>query len=238
MLDQFSLWKTGLFCYIGWMNEQVEKKEIPEILLIDKPKGITSFDVIRILRKKLGVRKMGHSGTLDPLASGLLVLGIGTGTKKLAEFIKLDKVYEAYVLLGKQTATGDMEGKILREIKTPDFSEEEINEVLEKIVGVIKLPVPAYSAIKKEGVTLYSIARAGGTVEVPIKEMFVYWVKLLGHSREGDNYILHIELKVKSGTYIRSISEEIGRLLNIPATIKDLRRLSVGDFLVKEADTI
>lgn len=221
------------------MNAMVVTQPVPEIILIDKPKGITSFGVIRELRKKYGIKKMGHSGTLDPLATGLLVIGVGRGTKKLKEYIKLPKVYETHILLGKRTSTGDMEGEVVEEKVVTDVSLEKLQEVVSGLVGPITLPVPFYSAIKLLGVPLYLMARRGKDMPaLPLKEMEIYWIKLLDHEREGDTYVIHLEMYVKSGTYVRSIAEEIGRRLGVPATVKDLRRISIGDFNVKDSDKL
>lgn len=209
-----------------------------EILLIDKPKGITSFDVIRILRKKLGIKKMGHAGTLDPLASGLMIIGIEKGTKKLNDFLKLSKVYKAEILLGIQTTTGDMEGSVLEEKTVEDISIDEIKKTLEKMVGKITLPVPKYSAIKIAGKPLYKYARKNLTVEAPSKEMEILWIKLLDQFPFENHYVLSVELEVASGTYIRSIAEEIGRRLGYPATIKELRRTKIGEFKIEDAQIL
>ncbi|MFH1292480.1 MAG: tRNA pseudouridine(55) synthase TruB [bacterium] len=231
-----------------------------EILLVDKPKGITSFDVIRRLRRELNIKKMGHAGTLDPLASGLMIIGINKGTKKLNEFIKLDKVYETEILLGVKTDTGDLEGKILETRQVEDIDEKQIQEVLEGMEGALVLPVPIYSAIKRGGEALYKKARRGEKIDPPKKEMQVYEIKLLslrakpsnlivavvtrslGFARNdgtnfarNDMYILKLEIKVSSGTYIRSLAEEIGGRLGYPATVKELRRTQVGDFKIEDA---
>ena len=209
-----------------------------EILLIDKPKGITSFDVIRKLRKELGIKKMGHGGTLDPLASGLMIIGVEKGTKKLNHYLKLDKVYEAEVLLGKQTTTGDLEGETTEVEKVEEVKEVEIQKVLDSMLGVQKLAVPKYSAIKVNGRLLYDYARKGEDVEIPIKEIEIKNIKLNDHYQDGDYYILDIELEVSSGSYIRSIAEEIGRRLDYPATLQNLRRTRIGDFDIKDAQKI
>ncbi len=210
-----------------------------DIILIDKPKGITSFDVIRQLRKKLNIKKMGHGGTLDPAASGLMIVGINKGTKKLTNLIKLDKVYQADILLGIKTDSGDLEGKILEEKEiTEKLKEENIKKVLESITGEIELYVPIYSAIKRGGEALYKKARRGEKVDPPKKIMKIHWIKLLGHHQEGNRYILKLEMKVSSGTYIRSIAEEIGEKLNLPATVKELRRTKIGDFTIKQAEKL
>lgn len=218
-------------------NEK-NKNTSENIILIDKPKGISSFDVIRILRKKLGVRKMGHAGTLDPLASGLMIVGVGEGTKKLTEFIKLPKVYETDVLLGKKTATGDLEGEILEEKKVDGVDTEKIKIILEEMTGKLKLPAPAYSAIKVGGQPLYKKARKGEKFTPPQKEMEIFWIKLSDYFPEGDYYVLKLKMEVGSGAYVRSIAEEIGRRLELPATVKELRRTKIGDFSIDKAEKL
>lgn len=199
------------------------------ILLIDKPKGITSFDVIRILRKKLGIHKMGHAGTLDPLATGLMIIATGSKTKELNNFLKLDKIYIADILLGTQTDTGDITGKIIKKKKVKNI---DINKI-KNLKGDIKLLVPYYSAIKHKGKPLYKYARENKKIKIK-KDMFIYYLKIISLK---DN-ILKIKIKVKSGTYIRSIAEEIGRQLGTVATIKNLRRIQIGEYKIKKAMTL
>ncbi len=209
-----------------------------EILLIDKPKGITSFDVIRRLRRALGIRKMGHGGTLDPLASGLMLIGVEKGTKKLNDYLKLPKVYEAQVLLGKKTTTGDMEGKVISSKKVEEVDLREVEKVIRSMKGKIILPVPLYSAIKLKGTPLYKHARKGHEIKPPEKEMEIISIKLNSHFQEDDFYILALIIEVASGTYIRSIAEELGKRLNLPATLKELRRTQIGKFKIEKADKI
>jgi len=208
-----------------------------KIVLVDKPKGITSFDIIRILRRKYKIRKMGHSGTLDPLATGLMIIGIKEGTKELKNLIGLNKEYQVSVLLGQQTSTGDMEGEIIKSKKINKINIQQVEKVLKEITGKILLPVPVYSAIKVKGQPLYKVARKKGykSVTPPKKEMEVFWIKIKNHHKEGDCYVLNLEMKVKSGTYVRSIVEEIGRKLKLPATVKELRRTKIGKFKVENA---
>jgi tRNA pseudouridine55 synthase len=212
------------------------------ILLIDKPKGITSFDVIRQLRIKLGrknMKKMGHAGTLDPLASGLMIIGINEGTKELTKLIKLPKVYRAEILLGVQTETADMEGKIIAEKSVSTIDMEKVAEALRSMVGKIILPVPVYSAIKVKGQPLYKRARGGEVgIITPEKEMEVLWINLLEHFSFENHYVLRLELEVSSGTYIRALAEEIGRRLELPATIKELRRIKIGEFKITDAEKL
>lgn len=218
------------------MKENHEK----EILLIDKPKGITSFDVIRKLRRKLGIRKMGHAGTLDPLASGLMIIGIEKGTKKLNEYLKLDKTYETHILLGIKTTTGDMEGDVIEENKLSckDVSIKEIEKILDSMVGDIELEVPSYSAIKVKGKRLYKYAREGKSVLLPKKIMKIHSFVLNGISQNKLGCVINVNLDVGSGTYIRSISEEIGRKLGFPSTLYELRRIKIGDFNIEDAKTL
>jgi len=208
------------------------------ILLIDKPKGITSFDVIRRLRKKLGIKKMGHAGTLDPLATGLLIVGVGDGTKKLKDLIGLSKEYEAEILLGVRTDTGDTDGRILEEKEISMINHTNLKNVLNEMVGTLKLPVPVYSAIKREGEALYKKARRGEKFEAPIKEMEIYATEFLDAFPCESHFVVRVRMKVKSGTYIRSIAEEFGRRLGVPATIRQLRRTKVGEYSVENAESI
>ncbi|OGY61073.1 MAG: tRNA pseudouridine(55) synthase TruB [Candidatus Colwellbacteria bacterium RIFCSPLOWO2_12_FULL_43_11] len=215
-----------------------KKVEDKEIVLIDKPKGPTSFDMVSRLRRKLGIRKIGHAGTLDPLASGLLILGVGKGTKKLADLIKLPKTYEAEILLGVSTDTGDLEGKVLKEQEIETLDIKEVKRVIKGLVGKLLLKVPAYSAIKVKGERLYKIAREGRTVDLPEKEMEVTKAVFKSCLKSEKHYVLKVVLDVKSGTYVRSLAEEIGRRLSVPATLKNLKRTKIGKFNLKDAEKI
>lgn len=208
---------------------------IEDILFVDKPKGISSFDVIRILRKKLNIKKMGHAGTLDPLASGLLIIGVNSGTKKLNQFLNLDKTYLMEILLGKQTQTGDMEGEIIAEKKVSKILISEVKKVLQEMKGKIELAVPIYSAIKIDGKKLYEYARQKVKIKTPQRENEIFYLKLLDYFKEKENYILKVEMRCSKGTYARSVGEEIGRRLGYPATLKNLRRLKIGDFEIKKS---
>ncbi len=220
------------------MEEMGESNLIKKILLIDKPKGLTSFDVIRVLRRKLGVRKMGHSGTLDPLATGLMLVGVGEGTKKLQSLIRLPKTYEASVLLGVRTATGDLEGEVLESKKIRDLDCDEVKNVILGLEGKIELRVPAYSAVKVGGIRLYKLARSGEKFLPPMREMEILKSEFKDCFKEGDNYIVKTTLEVSSGAYIRSIAEEIGRRLGLPAVLGDLRRTAIGKYNVKDANKL
>ena len=212
----------------------------PEIILIDKPKGITSFDVIRRLRKELNIRKMGHGGTLDPLATGIMIIGIESGTKKLSEYIKLPKEYVAEIRIGEKRSTGDLEGEILEEKEVMELDPIKVAKVIESMHGTLALPVSAYSAIKKDGVPLYKRARkaekTGEVIEdLPIRTMQVFSATLENTICADNRCVLTVRFFVSSGTYIRSLGEEIGKRLGYPATLQNLRRTQIGDFKIEDA---
>ena len=224
---------------------------MPELLLIDKPKGITSFDVIRRVRKQIGIKKIGHAGTLDPLATGLMILGVGPGTKKLTELIKLDKDYSAEILIGESRTTGDLEGDVIESVATVEIDPAKILVAVSSLVGTISLPVSAYSAIKKDGVPMYKRARAAEKIgevitDVPVRDMVV--TKAIVDNIEVvfadktmqsiSRLIVTVSFSVGSGTYIRSLAEELGRRLGYPATLANLRRTRVGEFRIEDAQKI
>jgi tRNA pseudouridine55 synthase len=221
---------------------------LPPLLLIDKPKGISSFSVIRALRRKTGIRKFGHAGTLDPLATGLMLIGVEKGTKLITDLVGLDKEYVADVLIGERRSTGDMEGGIIDERQYQgNITQVQIEEVLSSMVGDIELPVSAYSAIKKDGVPMYKRARAaaakGETVElVPRRLMSVYTTELLSIEEVLQDNKKRLKLTVRffvgSGTYIRSLAEEVGARLGYPAVMSDLRRTKVGEYKVEDAQQL
>ncbi len=218
------------------MDNKVKTPE--DILLIDKPKGITSFDVIRQLRKKLGIRKMGHAGTLDPLASGLMIIGVESGTKKLNDYIKLDKTYVAEILFGRKTDTGDMEGKILEETKIYFVEDDYLKDLMNAFNGEFELLPPKYSAIKKDGKPLYKYARSGEEVEILPRKMKVYKSEFLGSEQVEEGFIAKVSFDVASGVYIRSLVEKIGELLGVPATLYNLKRTKIGEFELKKAQKL
>jgi tRNA pseudouridine55 synthase len=215
---------------------EIEVKD--DMILIDKPKGITSFDIIRKLRRIIGKRKMGHAGTLDPLASGLMIIGVDKGTKKLDQFLKLDKSYIADILFGQKTDTGDLEGKVIDENKNFELKEKDLEDALKNIEGLQKIQVPMYSAIKVNGRALYDYARSGEEVEAPVKEMRIDKATLLDLYPRENFYIGRVLFDVGSGTYIRALAEKIGESLEIPATLADLRRTKIGEYKLEDAQKL
>ncbi len=218
------------------------------ILLIDKPKGLTSFGVVARVRRILEVKKAGHAGTLDPLATGLMVVGFGSGTKTLTSLVKLDKEYVAEILIGQRRSTGDMEGEVLEEKEVSTLIQiDTIAASLSTLLGDIVLPVSAYSAIKVDGVPMYKRARAaekkGEQAEgVPERQMRVDAAEILANETiiyESKQFqLVTVRFAVGSGTYIRSLAEELGRRLGYPATLFNLRRTKVGEFLIEDSVTL
>jgi len=216
------------------------------LLLIDKPVGPSSFAVLKDLRRlytaetDLPAPKMGHAGTLDPLASGLLLVGVGPGTKHLKDYVGLNKEYLAGIRLGEERTTGDLEGDIVRHKVVGHITDTDARTVLSALVGTKRLPVPAYSAVKRGGVPLYKKARqaakSGATIKTPVRDMEIYQSELLAPpKKQGSQMLLKVKFLVSSGTYIRSLAVEVGRRLNYPATLATLRRLKVGEFSVTDA---
>lgn len=205
------------------------------IILIDKPSGMTSFGVVARIRRKRSERagkkiKVGHTGTLDPFATGLMILVIGKETKNAETYSKLDKVYEATFRLGQTSTTGDPEGEISN-VSDRKPTEAEVVDSLTKFKGEIQQTPPAFSAIKIDGQRAYKLARAGETVEMPVRTVTIYSIELLSYKYPE----VRIKTHVSSGTYIRTLAEDIGKVLETGAYCTQLRRTSIADWLVKDA---
>lgn len=216
---------------------------LPPLLLVDKPKGITSYDVIRRLQRRYGRLKMGHAGTLDPNASGLMLVGVGQGTKALTQYVGLDKVYDAEIWLGIETVSGDTTGRIVREATVPPLDDALVKSTLASLVGKQVLPVSAFSAIKKNGVPLYKQAhraeRKGERVEdIPLRPMEVYRCTIQNMECADGRCVVSVCFHVGSGTYIRSLAVELGKRLGFPATLAELRRTRVGDFSINDPSVL
>ena len=209
-----------------------------EILLIGKPAGMTSFGVVarlrRVLSKQEGKKvKVGHTGTLDPFATGLMIIVTGRMCRRAMEFTKLDKWYEAEIILGAESTTGDPEGELSRiSGKKPD--EGEIKQVLQKFTGKIEQIPPAFSAVKVNGRRAYQLARAGKEVDIPKRTITIYALELIGY----DYPVLKLRAHVSSGTYIRSLAADIGKELKTGAYCQNLRRIKIADYDVKNAKVL
>ena len=216
------------------LSTMLPKSQTPTsgFLLVDKPAGITSHDVIDALRKVTGIRKIGHAGTLDPFATGLLVVGIGReATRLLSTMMAKDKEYEAQAMLGATSDTQDLKGEI---VETPDVimpSPEQVHEALALFRGDIMQTPPMYSAKKIKGKKLYELARKGEEVErVPVA-ITIHELELLNFSPP----LMTIRVKCGKGTYIRTLAHDIGQKLGTGAYLKTLRRTAIGTFKVNKA---
>lgn len=209
------------------------------LLLIDKPVGWTSFDVVAkvrgMVRQETGVKrpKVGHAGTLDPLATGLLVILVGSYCKKASDYSKLDKTYEVDVTLGKSSTTDDGEGEI-SPVSDKQPLEDDLQQVLDSFTGKIQQTPPAFSAIKIDGKRAYKLAREGKTPEMKAREVTVYSISGVHYSYPE----LHFITEVSSGTYIRSLARDIGEKLGTGAYMSGLRRATIGKFRLEDAHQI
>lgn len=208
------------------------------IVLINKEKNCTSRDVVNQVSKILKTKKIGHTGTLDPVATGVLVLCIGKATKLVEVITSYDKEYEAEVILGIKTDTKDITGKILKEEKAI-ISKENIEECLKKMIGTYNQTVPIYSAVKINGKKLYEYARNNEEIELPKRKVTIKELKLISDiTYEKEKTKFKIKCHVSKGTYIRSLIEDIAANLNTIGTMENLKRTKQGNFQIASANTI
>jgi tRNA pseudouridine55 synthase len=220
------------------------------MVLVDKPGGITSFGVVSWVRRLMGRRKTGHTGTLDPLATGLMILGVGQGTKCISQFVKLDKTYDVVATLGYATETGDVDGEGIAAQSVEESRrvvsdmadargvsvEYLICEVVMSLVGINTLPVPAFSSVKKNGRSLHKYARRGTVVDLPVRDMKVYAAEFHAIGEDECGYrTVSFTVDVASGVYVRSLVEEMGKRLGCYAHVRTLRRTRIGEFRVEDA---
>ena len=203
-------------------------------LNINKPKGVTSFDVIRELRKRLKIKQIGHSGTLDPLAYGVMQVAVGSATK-LLDYLDSDKEYIASIDFGYVTDTFDLEGE-KEYIKEPDFTQIELEKVLIEFIGLTKQIPPKYSAIKYKGKKLCDLTRQNKEINIEdfAREIEIYSIELLEFSKNSAK----IKVNCKKGTYIRSLVNDIGLKLGCGATLSELIRTKAGNFTLDKANLI
>ncbi|MFA5737091.1 MAG: tRNA pseudouridine(55) synthase TruB [Candidatus Paceibacterota bacterium] len=206
-----------------------------KIILIDKPLDWTSADVVRLLKRKLRPKKIGHAGTLDPKATGLLIILLDEATKKFAEFQKFPKVYEAEIEFGQKTDTYDSEGKtIFRYQKSFFIDRDRLEKELKLMIGKQKQTPPTFSAVKINGQRAYNLARAGKNFELKSKKIEIYEACLL----ELQDKLAKVRFSVSSGTYIRSLAYNLGEALGVGAYLKNLRRVVIGEYKITEAQKV
>lgn len=202
------------------------------LILINKQKGFTSHDVVNVIRKKLNTKKVGHTGTLDPNATGVLPILIGKGTKISKYLMEHDKTYIATLKLGEKTDTGDSEGQVIEEKSIPkDLRKEDINDVLQNFFGKQKQVPPMYSAIKVNGKKLYEYAREGKEVKLEARDIEIYKIELL----EYQNNKIKFEVECSKGTYIRTLCEDIAKKLGTVGYMEELQRTKVNNFKIEDS---
>lgn len=217
------------------MNIQ-DSQQLQDIILIDKPAGLSSFGAVARVRRRLSMEvgkkvKVGHTGTLDPFATGLLILLANKATKLSNQFLKLDKWYEATICLGKTSTTGDPEGEIIVQHVETIPTIDEVKVAVAKFVGKITQTIPVFSAVKINGQRAYRLARRGEDVAMPTRQIEIYAIEILSYNYPE----LVIRTHVSSGTYIRTLGEDIGKALGVGAYLTALRRTQVGDYQIKNA---
>jgi len=218
------------------MTTQIKKRPrvpVHGVLLLDKPVGFSSNDALIKAKRFLNAMKAGHTGTLDPFATGLLPLCFGEATKFSQDLLEADKTYTTVVHLGITTTTGDTEGDVL-ETKSVDVTEEQIRQVLTQFTGPIAQVPPMYSALKRDGKPLYEYARAGVTLEREARNVVIHELEFLGY----DAPLLSLKVKCSKGTYVRVLGEDIGAALGCGAHLQELRRIQVGHLVLEKSITL
>jgi tRNA pseudouridine55 synthase len=201
------------------------------ILLIDKPLGLSSFGVVARIRRLLGIKKVGHGGTLDPLATGLLVVLVGNATKRCGEFLSDGKVYRACICLGSTTIGDDREGHVIRREPHEHIDETHIRKILPTFLGTQLQVPPVFSAKKINGVPSYKKARAGGCICPPPQEITIHRMDFCRYQAP----LLELEIECSKGTYVRAIARDMGIKLGCCAHLHGLRRIQSGKFSIQDA---
>ena len=209
---------------------RVQRRPVHGVLLIDKPLGISSNDALQKAKWLLRAEKAGHTGTLDPMATGVLPLCFGAATKFSQLHLDADKTYEAIARLGVRTTTGDAEGEVIEERPVPTVSPGKLAEVRAKFLGDIQQVPPMYSALKRDGKALYEYARAGVDVERASRDVHIHELNLSWTQSDDGKPALRILARVSKGTYIRTLAEDVGEALGCGASLVALRRVRTGPF--------
>ncbi|WP_286313473.1 tRNA pseudouridine(55) synthase TruB [Turicimonas muris] len=212
------------------MSRRKKGDKIDGVLMLDNPVGLSSNTALQKARRALNAQKAGHTGTLDPFASGLLPLCFGEATKFSADLLHADKEYVASIKFGETTTTADVEGEII-ETRPVDFTEEQLHKALESLTGEIDQIPPMYSALKKDGVRLYELARQGQEIEREPRRVTVYELELLSFNKPE----ALVRVKCSKGTYVRVLGEDIGKILGCGAHLTALRRTKIADIDISEA---
>lgn len=210
----------------------------PGILLVDKPGGITSHDVVARARRAFSTRKIGHAGTLDPMATGLLILGVEGATRLLTYIVGLDKTYGATIRLGVATDSDDADGEVTATTDAAGLTDDRIAAAIGPLTGRIAQVPSTVSAIKVNGKRAYDLARAGEQVELKAREVDVTRFEVLGMRRQGAHIDLDVVVDCSSGTYIRALARDLGAALGVGGHLTALRRTRIGPFEVADAASV
>lgn len=216
------------------MARRKKGRDIHGIVLLDKRQGISSNKALQEVKRLYNANKAGHTGSLDPLATGLLPVCLGEATKVSAYMLDDDKQYQTVIQLGVMTDTGDVDGTVLEQKEVPQISQEQLLACLAQFTGEVEQIPPMYSALKYQGKKLYELARQGITVERKARKITIYAIECL----DFGNDLLTLDVKCSKGTYIRTLAEDIGHSLGCGATVKELRRTAAGQFKLENALTI
>jgi tRNA pseudouridine55 synthase len=218
--------KKGGQVIMGRHRRQQNLRRVNGILLLDKPPGLTSNAALQLVKKMFAARKAGHTGSLDPLATGLLPLCFGEATKISGFLLDADKDYRVTCKFGERTSTGDAEGEVVEQRPLDGLSEKQLRKAMENFVGEIEQIPPMYSALKHKGERLYKLARQGIEVEREARQVTIFELELLGFNAP----LADIRVRCSKGTYVRTLVEDIGELLGCGAHVAGLRRVGLGPF--------
>jgi len=213
------------------MNPTIVENSLQGIMVVNKPSGITSHDVVAFVRRKFKMRRVGHAGTLDPMATGVLVILLGKSTRLFDKFVAFDKSYRATLRLGVKTATADIMGQVLLERPYTDIDEAKIKDVFTRFTGDIEQKPPMVSAVKHKGERLYKIARQGKIVERLARRVRIDELRILQCHLPDVEFLM----SCSKGTYVRQLAEDVGEVLGCGACISQIERTKVGPFGIKDA---
>jgi len=213
------------------MNSAIMENSLQGIMLVNKPSGITSHDVVAFVRRKFKMRRVGHAGTLDPLATGVLVILLGKSTRLFDKFVAFDKSYRATLRLGLKTTTADIMGQVLLERPYDAIDEEKIKDVFLRFTGDIEQKPPMVSAVKHKGERLYKIARQGQEVQRVARKIRIDELRILQCHLPDVEFLM----SCSKGTYVRQLAEDVGEVLGCGACISQIERTKVGPFEIKDA---
>lgn len=208
------------------------------ILVVDKPSAWTSHDVVARVRRLAGTKRVGHAGTLDPMATGVLVLGVGRATRVLGHLTLAEKAYDATVRLGERTVTDDAEGEVLSAASAADTREADLRSAVAALTGTIEQEPPQFSAVKVGGVRSYKRARQGGRTELATRQVTVRAFEVMRVRRAGDVLDADVSIECSSGTYVRALARDLGERLGVGGHLTKLRRTRAGPYHVEGAHTL